>query len=344
MKKVYLELTNRCNLNCVMCYRKSWHEALKDMDPRLLNKVMIEIENNNNIKTVVLGGIGEPSYSKSIFDVLEKLGDKELIITTNGTMMSNDLIQAYIDHVDELVISVDGLSESFMKIRHFPLQTILNNIQKLNLEKAKRGSTTPRIAFQMVMSSDNYMEVPDLIDLAHENQVNKVVYSNILPASLEDEKLVMYKMYDKEPLRSSLIKASRKALPKGMEVVMPEIMLKTERHCRFIEDEATMVTVEGYVVPCYRFAHDGSEVVFGREKEIKAHHFGHIEVDTLDNIWASAAYVNYRYTVANNLYPSCMDCDLVDGCDMVKKAEMDCFGNVPSCADCLWSRKIVYCI
>ncbi len=85
-------------------------------------------------------------------------------------------------------------------------------------------------------------------------------------------------------------------------------------------------------------------MVFGREKVIDAHHFGHVAEATLDEIWHKDDYVNYRSTVYNNQYPSCMDCDMLDGCDMAKHSDMDCWGNVPSCADCLWSRKIVYCV
>lgn len=344
MKKVYLELTNKCNLNCVMCYRKAWHESLKDMDESVLEKVLFEIEHNNEIRTVVLGGIGEPSYSKQIYEVLNRLKDKEIIITTNGTIMSDTLIESYIKYVNELVISVDGLSDSFMKIRHIPLELILKNLKKLERKKEELGLKGPSITFQMVISADNYLEIPDIIDLASEYNVSKVVYSNILPATLEDESLVMYKMYEKEPLKSLLLQARRKSLPKMIEIVMPEIMLKTERHCRFIEEESMMVTVNGYIVPCYRFAHHGSEVVFGREKEIRSHHFGQVNNHTLKEIWMMDEYVNYRNIVLNNLYPSCMDCDLVDGCDMANNADTDCYGNLVSCADCLWSRRIIYCI
>ncbi|MNO01582.1 hypothetical protein D3C81_2217640 [compost metagenome] len=45
----------------------------------------------------------------------------------------------------------------------------------------------------------------------------------------------------------------------------------------------------------------------------------------------------------NYMYPSCTDCDLRDACDFVKTSDIDCWGNEPSCADCLWSRRIVQC-
>ncbi len=344
MKKVYLELTNRCNLNCIMCYRKSWHESVHDMDGTLLRKCVEEIVESTTVEAVVLGGIGEPVYSKDIFYVTRALKDKHLTITTNGTLMTEELADLLIDCIDEVVISVDGLAENFWAIRGFPLEQVLININALNKRKLERGSKTPNVAVQMVLTKDNYEEAPALVELAEQHDIYKVIYSNVVPASLEDADLVVYKMYEKEPLKGVLDKAILKGLMKKIEIMVPEVMLKSERRCRFIDEDSMMVTVDGYVVPCYRLAHDGTEVVFGRAKVIEAHHFGHVAESSLEEIWQKDDYVNYRSTVYNNQYPSCMDCDMLDGCDMAKNSDMDCWGNVPSCADCLWSRKIVYCV
>lgn len=343
MKKVYLELTNRCNLNCIMCYRKSWHETMQDMDKVLLRKCLEEIKTTGSIESVVLGGIGEPTFSEDILYAIKALRDKHITVTSNGTLMSQDLVNHYVNYVDELIISIDGLSESFYQIRKIHLEQILDNIGCLN-KQIKASNTGPKIAFQMVITKDNYLEIPEIVKLASCHNVSKIIFSNIVPAVSEDTCLAMYKMYDKEPLKTILMKAMTLALARRIEVIVPEVMLKTERRCNFIEDEATMVTVEGYVVPCYRLAHDGKEVVFGREKTIQAHHFGHIGKQSLDGIWHSKDYTDYRLSVLNNQYPSCMDCDLVEGCDMAKNTDVDCFGNVPSCADCLWSRRIVQCV
>ncbi len=314
------------------------------MDDGILRKCVREVKGLESVEEVVLGGIGEPLYSKNIEWVIEELRDKRLVITTNGTIMPEKLMDQFIECVDELVISIDGMNENFESIRHFPLEEILNNISTLNQHKKKNKSKTPKISFQMVITSKNYLDMTKIVELADEYDVDKVIFSNIVPASLEDVDLVMYEMYSKKKLEKHMQKAIVKALVKKIELVIPEIMLKTERRCKFIDDDATMITVDGHVVPCYRLAHDGTEVVFGREKELKAHYFGNIAEDTLLDIWNKDDYYNYRMTVYNNQYPSCMDCDLLEGCDMAKVADVDCFGNVPSCADCLWSRRIVYCV
>lgn len=343
MKKVYLELTNRCNLDCLICYRKAWHEKTKDMKEEDLFNILEQLKSNDTVEKVVLGGIGEPTFAKHIHKVIHELKDKELIMTSNGTIMSDELVTDIVKHLDHIVISIDGTSEMFYKIRQFPLERIMDNVKRITDEKKKLNSSTPKISFQMVLTTDNMNEVDEVVRLTAEHGADQVIFSNIIPATMEDEGLAAYKLYDPEPLKSILASGTRIALRKGLAIKRPEVMLKTERRCRFIEEEAMVINMNGYVVPCYRLAHDGSEVVFGREKSLKSHLFGHVSEDSLENIWNQADYTNYRQMVYNNLYPSCMDCDLVDGCDMVKSSESDCYGSTPSCADCLWSRRIVYC-
>jgi radical SAM protein with 4Fe4S-binding SPASM domain len=314
------------------------------MKDHYLDKCIKEINESEEITEVVLGGIGEPTFADSIERVIEELKDKKITITTNGTLLSESLLESMVDNVDHIVISVDGDSEVFNKIRNFPLQTILDNVKRIQLLKEANNKKTPKMSFQMVLTSETVSEIMSVLRFAHEYKVDQVILSNIIPSFKEDEGLVAYKMYEREPLKSLFLEATKYALMKRIELKLPEIILKTERRCRFVEDETMVVTAEGNVAPCYRLAHNGEELVFGREKIIEAHYFGHIEKQTLKEIWDTPEYSRYRHVVLNNLFPSCMDCDLVDGCDMARHAETDCYGNTPTCADCLWSRKIVYCI
>jgi radical SAM protein with 4Fe4S-binding SPASM domain len=97
------------------------------------------------------------------------------------------------------------------------------------------------------------------------------------------------------------------------------------------------------VVPCYRFAHDGTEYVLGRMKRVRRHAFGSLAESSLQEIWESAPYLRFRRTLTENRYPSCPDCDLLEGCDMAADTTADCWSGTPSCADCLWARGFMRC-
>ncbi len=343
-QKVYLELTNRCNLSCSICYRKTWEYEAYDMKKETLNKALKQIEDIPGVREIVLGGIGEPTFAENAEDIMRDIKDYHLTLTTNGTLIEGTMAETIVDTIDHVIISIDGMSENFYKIRGFSLEKIIENVSRLNQIKQAKASKTPLISFQMVVSRTNEADILRLIDLASELKVYQVIISNLLPATKEDQALVLYTRYENREMNKLFQKVRNYSLRRGLEVKLPAYQLKTERRCRFIEDDATMITASGDVVPCYRFAHDGTEVVYGRQKTIKSHTFGNINHQTLEEIYNGPAYEKYRSVVLNNHYPSCIDCDLADGCDMVRDAIADCYGNTPSCADCLWSRNLIYCI
>ncbi|WP_070000585.1 tungsten cofactor oxidoreductase radical SAM maturase [Cellulosilyticum sp. I15G10I2] len=344
LKKVYLELTNRCNLNCTMCYRKTWHQQEMDMAEAILEKCIQQIKSMPTIKEIVLGGIGEPTFSEEVQKVMHALKDYHLTLTTNGTIMHESMRETIADTVNHMIISVDGTPDVFYSIRKFSLEQIIENLKALNEFKQKRKYKTPTVSFQMVLSDMNKDSVFQIIDLAAVHEVSGVIISNVLPMTIEDQKLALYTRYENKEIQALFKKIQNHAFAKTVALQLPAYQLKTERRCRFIEDQATMITVSGDVVPCYRFAHDGTEVVFERHKSVCAYSFGNLSEKPLNEIWGSGRYADFRMTVFNNHYPSCIDCDLADGCDMVRNSEIDCYGNMPSCGDCLWARKLIYCV
>ena len=44
LRKLYVEITNRCNLSCTMCFRNSWEEEDGDMSPVLFRELMNQAE------------------------------------------------------------------------------------------------------------------------------------------------------------------------------------------------------------------------------------------------------------------------------------------------------------
>ncbi len=344
IKKLYLELTNRCNLNCSMCYRKAWHQETLDMSPEVLERCLEQIKGIPSIKEIVLGGIGEPTFFPQVENVMHILKDKHLTLTTNGTIMHESMLDTIVETIDHMVISIDGMSEVFYSIRQFSLDQIISNIKAINEVKKQRKSQTPKISIQMVISKTNKDEILQVIDLASSLSISKVILSNLMPATKEDEALVLYKRYENEETKKLFLLAQNRAHGKGLEVRTPEYQLKTERRCKSIIDDAAMITAKGDIVPCYRLAHESNEYIFGRGKQIFPHSFGNVLEESLINIWESPSYTVFRRTVKDNHYPSCIDCDLVDGCDMVRSTAFDCYGIMPSCADCLWSRGITFCV
>lgn len=344
IRKINLELTDRCNLSCTMCYRQSWKEPPRHMDDETLGRVIEDMQRIETLDEIVIGGIGEPTMHPRIREVLETFSDHPLTLTTNGTVMTDALMETIVETVDHLVISIDGLSDKFFAIRGIDLQHVLDNVAAINALKRQRGRKTPHLIFQMVLSESNKSDVFEIMDLVSGLGATQFIVSNLLPATMADQDLILYGPYESLPSKKLFQKIRTHALRKGLDVKLTEYRLKTERRCRFVENDTLVINSKGDVNPCYRFAHDGTEVVFGREKKIQAHAFGNVISEHLKDVWESEGYRTYRAMVYDNHYPSCTDCDLVDGCDMVRDTLGDCYGNAPSCGDCLWVRNLIYCV
>ena len=89
LRKLYLEFSSRCNLNCPMCFRESWTEPQGDMDWALFVKLVSCLHEFPDLETVHFLGIGEPFCHPRIFDAIRTLKSEKLRvrITTNATML-----------------------------------------------------------------------------------------------------------------------------------------------------------------------------------------------------------------------------------------------------------------
>jgi len=339
LKKIYLEITDECNLNCITCYRSNWTDTFFNMSTEIFEKFLKQIEDCPDLKTIVIGGIGEPLYFKNINNIIEKLKKYEIILTTNGTILDKTLLNTLTSYVNKIVFSIDGVNDTFEKIRGFELDEVIKNINLIN----KKKNNSLKLAVQFVLSKDNEKEIFKIIDLCSSLNISEIIISNILPQSKNDSEKILYTKHDNKYLKNLFNKIRNYSFLKGLEIKLPNIEIKTERRCDFIENDALFINSLGDIVPCYRLSHNGKEYVFGREKDVLKHSFGNILKKSIKEIYDSKEYTNFKNTIFNNRYPSCIDCDLVDGCDMVKDTEVDCYYVKPSCGDCLWARNIVFC-
>ena len=115
-------------------------------------------------------------------------------------------------------------------------------------------------------------------------------------------------------------------------------------YCYFIENNAAVVRYDGAIAPCYRLLHEGGkEFIKDRCQELEAKSFGNINDEDIVSIWNKRDYLWFRFVVNNALYPSCTDCQFYEGCDYLRDTHSDCWGNSPSCGNCLWARRILIC-
>ena len=111
LRKLYIEPSTLCNLNCKMCFRHTWfdesfgHMRMEDYR-RALDTMPPTVE------TVFFGGMGEPLFHPEILEMVALASAKgvEVELLTNGTLLSEAMITGLIDAgLDRLWISIDDL-------------------------------------------------------------------------------------------------------------------------------------------------------------------------------------------------------------------------------------------
>jgi tungsten cofactor oxidoreducase radical SAM maturase len=346
--KAYLEVTTHCNLHCRTCVRNVWGEPLEDMTDATFNRVVAQLRDLSQLREVVFGGYGEPLLHPHVLDYLAAVKELGLKVTvsTNGTLLGEEQAEELVRlGVDVVTVSLDGTNpDTYADVRQgADLRAVLSNIERLNRIKAEQGSSSPRLGVEFVALKRNAAELPGLADLAQRLGANRVIVTHILPHTPEMTTEALYARDETSPLPLSPgwpVRSGDWLLWGTME--LPRMNWGAERRCLFIASKALVVSWDGGVSPCYALSHSYPYYIFGRRKEVSRYTFGNVHQSTLAKIWTAEEYVRFRAEVRAFNFPSCVDCDLRDKCD-IAEANEGCWGWCPSCADCLWAQGIVRC-
>lgn len=340
VKKVYIEVTTRCNFDCTTCIRNSWDDELGHMDVKVFSALVDQLKELPDLQTVHFGGFGEPLSHTYIFEMIKdikELGLKVELIT-NGSLLTEDAAKKLVDlKLDTLFISLDGPDEEiYNDIRKgADFTSVVTNIKAFNRIKSERGSSNPDLGIEFVVMKSNYHKLPLMAKLVDELKARQLLVTNVLPYCEELKDEIVYDLDDTAPLFNSPLLTVR--------AHMPNMKIRTERYCNFIENKALAVTWEGNVAPCYALMHIYKCYIYGREKKMFPYHIANLKAKPLNDIWTDPGYARFRATVKEFAFPSCTDCKHLDGCTYPDDNSGDCWANSPSCAECLWARRLILC-
>lgn len=149
-----IEVTNACNLKCVMCHREAMTRERGFMDFDLFKECArqgIEM----GVKMIIPFNYGESLLHPNLIDMVEyvKSISKETLvkINTNGMLMTKEYATALVTAgIDEITFSLEGCSkESHEKIAMGSnYETVLGNL--MNLIDMKKDNGRPQIRVCMV--------------------------------------------------------------------------------------------------------------------------------------------------------------------------------------------------
>ncbi len=176
---VTLELVNRCNLNCVMCYTINHHDKKSVLDVGEIGALLEECS-RHDLPAVVVGLGSEPLLHKGVRDVLgasAKAGVMDIFLGTNGVLLTEEMSRFLISTgVSRLEVSLDAAEpETYRKIRgKDELARIEENLLTFRRLRDEAGASLPvlRLCFcvqelnvdEQDAFLDKWKDVADYID------------------------------------------------------------------------------------------------------------------------------------------------------------------------------------
>jgi len=171
-----VELTNRCNLNCPVCYASANQAVVREPSLAQLREMFeLVLGCEANPPTLQLTG-GEPTLRSDLAEIVKvarALGFRDITMSTNGLLLAQDteLARKLANAgLVEVSLQFDGVTDDvYVKIRGQPL--LSTKLQAI--ENAKSAGLCVSVAATLVPQA-NTTQIGDIIQFAKEHRLDGV--------------------------------------------------------------------------------------------------------------------------------------------------------------------------
>lgn len=367
LKRVYVEVTNKCNLNCSICMRNVWDVEYGHMSNEALERILSGVVDCPQKPELFFGGYGEPLSHPKVLEMIAQAKEwgHRVSLITNGILLTEEVSRKLIDlNLDMLWVSLDGASpECYADVRlGDSLPVVLENLTCLrSLKYQKFGISSwsghPKLGFAFVAMRRNIRDLGAVIHLgtrlgAVEFSITNVLAHNddLLKENLYMRSLDLVAGQEIRPtVHMPLIDIQPQTLTALGEVLKDlnqleftgSLLNRNVDQCPFVERGSVSVRWDGKVSPCLPLLYTHKHYLGDRERTSKECFVGNIHETDLLQIWNSQVYKDLRKRLQDFDFSPCTFCN---SCEMAIENVEDCFGNVhPTCGGCLWAQGLIRC-
>ena len=178
-KKVYVEITNNCNLNCSFCPHNKREQKFITMDE--FKKVLSKLKDHTEY--LYFHVLGEPLLHPNINELIEEASkDYKINITTNGYLLKRIKDNKNIRQIN---ISL----QSYVYNKEYPLNKYLDDIYE-SIEYLKRNTyISLRLWVENEYTKDiiSYLENKYNLEIDYKNEINNITLEKNIFLSFNKE-------------------------------------------------------------------------------------------------------------------------------------------------------------
>lgn len=159
--EIALELTNHCNLRCVMCPSPALRRSKGYMEEAVFQKVVKEIRGEKGF-LFLPQGFGEPLLHKKWFELIDfasRFKISPIVVLSNGMLLDETNAHRLLNRVDVIIVTIDGVTpKTYESIRvGGSLKTVTRNIQRFLEIRGPNGK--PRLVLRIIRMQDTESEI-----------------------------------------------------------------------------------------------------------------------------------------------------------------------------------------
>lgn len=176
-RNVELEITSRCDKQCIFCEHTYWNEPKWDLTYENMLHITSQFP---KLKWVNLTGEGDSFLNRDYLRIIQHLKSRNVAVylVDSFDLITKDIATNLVSYgVDGIYISFDAATKEtyeFIK-KGCSFDRTLTNIRDLLDIKRELKSPIPELCFRYVVNTLNYKEMPDFLDLIHSLGTNKEI-------------------------------------------------------------------------------------------------------------------------------------------------------------------------
>ncbi|MBN1457959.1 MAG: SPASM domain-containing protein [Armatimonadetes bacterium] len=195
-RTLFLEVTGRCPIVCLMCARRYRNWDYGDLDEEVFEQLAAIYQ---RVGIIVLGGFGEPLVAEKFDDYFSRLAALRapVALQTSGYRLTEERVQRLFEgRLRHLHISMDSPVEAtYASIRpRISFQEVQARIRQLVQLKRDGGTDLPEIRVVFVAMRRNIEELPAMVDLVADMgaDILTVQYVCVHSEDIRDESLFFH--------------------------------------------------------------------------------------------------------------------------------------------------------